>query len=76
MNYYKLLEMSYINGALHPEGKVVQINDDPDNGGMEPGANMVPCDEQGNVTGEVKPVKAKAKPGAKPKKAESADDLA
>lgn len=47
MNTYKLLEPSYINGALLPAGAVVRINDNPTKGGMRPGKYLVPCDEAG-----------------------------
>lgn len=65
MNTYKVLELSYINGALQQPGNVVTINDDPANGGMTPGGNLVPCDSEGN--------EVKAKPARKAKA--SAEDL-
>jgi hypothetical protein len=66
VNHYKVLEVSYINGALQPVGAIVQINDDPDNGGMTPAGNLAACDEEGNI------VKPKA---ARKGKAASADDI-
>lgn len=65
MNHYKVLELSYINGALQQPGSIVAINDDPDKGGMTPGGNLVACDEEGN--------EVKAKPARKGKA--SAEDL-
>lgn len=55
-NFYKLLVPHYINGAIRQEGEVVTFNDDPKKGGMTPGKNMVPSDENGVE------VKRKAKP--------------
>lgn len=66
MNTYKVLELSYINGALQQPGAIVTINDDPDNGGMRPGKALVACDEDGN--------EVKRKPAARKAKA-SAEDL-
>jgi hypothetical protein len=48
MNYYKVLDTSYINGAIRQAGDVVRINDDPAKGGMRPGKFLVPCDAEGN----------------------------
>lgn len=73
MNYYKVTEKSYINLALVEPGTVVRINDDPDNGGMRPGKNLVACDEDGN---EIKRAAPKpAKPVTKAAAAAAADDL-
>lgn len=66
MNTYKVLEPSYINGALQPVGAIVAFNDDPDAGGMRPGKALQACDEEGNV------VKQKA---VRKGKAASADDI-
>jgi hypothetical protein len=64
MAYYKVLELSFVGVALAQEGSVVDINDDPNNGGMTPGANLAACDAEGNLTAaKSKPAKA-AKPAA------------
>lgn len=48
MALYKTLELSFIDNKLVAEGEVVDINDDPANGGFEPGLNFVKCDVNGN----------------------------
>lgn len=70
MPHYKLTEKSYVNGCLQDEGAVVNINDDPDNGGMTPGPNMIPCNEDGSDRAKGAPARAK-----KAAKNEAADDL-
>lgn len=69
MPHYKLTERSYINGCLRDEGAVVSINDDPDNGGMTPGSNMIPCNDDGSDRAKAAPARGKKA------KAESSDDL-
>lgn len=66
MATYKVLEKSFIGYKLVEEGEIVNINDDPDNGGMTPSSNLAKCDEDGNLEA--------AKPAAK-KKATAAADL-
>lgn len=46
MARYKALETSFVNNSLVHEGAVVEINDDPENGGLIPGANFVKVDEE------------------------------
>lgn len=48
MPFYKLTERSFINLAVQEAGAVVDINDDPSKGGMRPGKNLVPCNEDGS----------------------------
>lgn len=62
MAFYKVLETSFIGHSLAQEGAVVDINDDPTNGGMAPGSNLAACDAEGNLT---------AAEGAKAPKAKS-----
>lgn len=70
MPHYKLTERSYINGCLQDEGAVVDINDDPANGGMTPGSKLVPCNADGSErTRAATPRRSKAA------KTESSDDL-
>jgi hypothetical protein len=64
MAYYKVLETSFIGLKLCHEGEVVNINDDPANGGMAAGSNLAACDEEGNLTAAKPAAKAKAKPAA------------
>lgn len=74
MAYFKVLEISFIGTALLQEGAVVDINDDPENGGMHVGTNLAACDADGNLLAAEG---AKAKPKAKAKApAESGNDLA
>lgn len=54
-NHYKLTERSYINDALREVGEVVLINDDPSDGGMTPGSNLVLCEADG--TEAMRPVR-------------------
>ena len=65
MAYYKVLEKSFIGYKLVEEGEIVNINDDPANGGMTPEGNLAKCDEEGNLEA--------AKPAAKKKAAPAAD---
>ena len=67
MAYYKVLEKSFIGYKLVEEGEIVNINDDPDNGGMTPSGNLAKCDAEGNLEA--------AKPAAKKKAAPAAADL-
>lgn len=59
MAFYKVLEKSFIGYKLVEEGEVVNINDDPENGGMTPSGNLAKCDENGNLEA-TKPAKKKA----------------
>lgn len=45
MARYKALELSFVNNSLVQEGQVVEINDDPEDGGFTPSANFVKVDE-------------------------------
>jgi len=63
VNYYKLIETTYINNAMRQAGEVVRINDDPANGGVRPGKTLVACDAEGN---ELK---------VKPKRKQAGDDI-
>lgn len=56
MNFYKVLEPTFLNNAMRQPGEIVRFNDDPDNGGMRAGKTLVACDEDGN---EVKRTKSK-----------------
>lgn len=49
MALYKVLELSFIGNTLRQEGEIVDINDNPKKGGMEPGANLAACDADGNL---------------------------
>lgn len=62
MAFYKVLEQSFIGLKLYSEGEIVDINDDPKNGGMSAGSNLAACDAEGNLKA-AKPA-AKAKPKA------------
>jgi hypothetical protein len=66
MAYYKALELSFVGTALVQEGTVVDINDDPSNGGMTPGANLAACDAEGNLTAAKPAAKSKPAKAAKP----------
>lgn len=50
MAFYKVLAPSFIGQALVAVGQVVDINDDPANGGMTPRGNLAACDADGNMT--------------------------
>lgn len=65
MAYYKVLELSFVGTALVQEGAVVDINDDPNDGGMTPGANLAACDAEGNLTAAKPAAKSKPAKGAK-----------
>jgi len=69
MARYKALETSFVNNSLVHEGTVVEINDDPENGGVVPGANFVKVDE------ESEPEAAKPARGRR-KNADDGTDLA
>jgi hypothetical protein len=49
MAHYKVLEKSFIGLKLYEAGEVVEINDNPDKGGMTPGDNLAKCDSDGNL---------------------------
>ena len=66
MAYYKALELSFVGTALVQEGAIVDINDDPSNGGMPPGANLAACDAEGNLTAAKPAAKSKSAKAAKP----------
>ena len=70
MARYKTLETSFVNNTLVPEGQIVDINDDPENGGCVPGANLVKLDE------ESEPEAAKPARGGRKKSADDGADLA
>jgi hypothetical protein len=40
MAKYEVIETSFIDGKLVEPGVVVEVNDDPAKGGMEPGTNL------------------------------------
>lgn len=65
MAFYKVLEVSYINGSIRQEGEVVDINDDPATGGMRPKGNLAKCDQDGNLAA-AKGAKAQKAPATKP----------
>lgn len=58
MAFYKVLELSFIGDRLCQPGTVVDINNDPDKGGMRPGKALAACDAEGNLVA--------AKPAKKP----------
>lgn len=60
MNFYKVLEPTFLNNAMRQPGEVVRFNDDPDNGGMRPGKTLVACDEDGNEVKRTKKRTTKA----------------
>lgn len=68
MSYYKVLEQSFIGHSIQEAGTVVEINDDPAKGGMEPGSNLAACDADGNLAAlaAAKPVKASKKQAPAP----------
>jgi hypothetical protein len=49
MAFYKVLELSFIGEKLCPPGTVVNINDNPNDGGMRPGKALAACDADGNL---------------------------
>lgn len=51
MARYKVLELSFINNSLVQAGEVVEINDNPANGGFEPGSNLAPEVAEGGPRG-------------------------
>lgn len=61
MARYKVLAPSFINNTLFQEGDIVDINDDPTNGGMAPGANLARVDEDGELEAS-KPARKSRKP--------------
>ena len=68
MARYKVLEQSFVNNTLVQEGEIVEINDDPENGGMSVGLNFAKVDEDGELEA--------SKPARKSKKAAPAADEA
>jgi hypothetical protein len=60
MARYIVLATSFINNSLAEEDAIVEINDDPARGGMRPGSNLAPVDENGDPvaakSGRRKPV--------------------
>lgn len=63
MARYKVLAPSFINNALYQEGDIVDINDDPADGGMEPGSNLARVDEDGEPEAS-KPARKSRKPAS------------
>lgn len=61
MALFKVLETSFIGAKLSQPGEIVDINTDPDAGGMTPGANLAACDEEGNLLAEAPAKKKTAK---------------
>jgi hypothetical protein len=41
MARYRVLATSFINDTIAQEGAIVDVNDDPADGGMTPGSNLV-----------------------------------
>ncbi len=65
MARYRVMEKSFINNCIAEEGEIVDINDDPANGGMTPGSALARVDEDGEVEA--------AKPARRPRRG-AADD--
>lgn len=63
MARYKVLAPSFINNTLLQEGAIVDINDDPANGGMEPGSNLARVDEDDEPEAS-KPARKSRKPAS------------
>ncbi len=66
MARYRVLETSFINNSRVQEGAVVDINDDPANGGMTPGSALARVDEDDELEA--------AKPARRAKKPTVVDD--
>lgn len=45
MGLYRVLEKSFIDNAIREPGDIVEVNDDPAQGGMTPGPNLVAVGE-------------------------------